>query len=84
MVKWQNRDTVFWLDHKGVGGVVDEDHILEASVYATQVFGIIPLLESAVLSVEPVRNVSFLWVQVVQDHICVRSRTRSKDYDLSY
>ena len=73
IVKWDDGDSIVYLECETINGVVYDNNIFQVSVSKnSQVFDVIPLLsQEAVLSVQPCLEILFLWVDIIKDSISV-------------
>lgn len=65
VIKWQDWNSELWLSHERKSTVVDNGYVLGPSVYYPQVLGVEVLLQGAVLTVQSVREVFLVRVQVI-------------------
>jgi hypothetical protein len=83
VIEGHNRDGILGLQDVTVGRVVHQNHVFQSAVHHPQVLQVVPLLQCAVLSEQPVRNQLLLRVDVVQNYVRVRRTARREDDDLS-
>ena len=73
MVERDNRNTIVNLVSKGVNTIVNYDHVFHCSIgYYSQIFDVIPLwCLHAVLPIHTILEHLILWVNIVEDRICI-------------
>ena len=78
----QDRDPVIRLQHDRKARIVHQDTILEPSIDTPQVLSVKPLLQGAVLPIEPMREEPFVRVEVVEHNVGVGGAAGGEDDDL--
>lgn len=84
MVEGEDRDSVVRLQHETMCGVVDQHDILQSTVYRSKIFDIVTFLQGAMLTVQPMRKDFVVWVEVLEDNVCVLCAACSEYYDLGH
>lgn len=84
IIEWNDRNSIINLERKAVDTVIDNDDVLEISVFKDpQVLDVVALgCQTAVLAVETVLDVLLVWVDVVKNGISVDLVTSCEDNDL--
>ena len=78
----QDRDPVIRLQHDRKPRVIYQDAILELSIHTPQVLSVEPLLQGAMLPIEPMRKEPFVRVEVVEHNVSVGWAAGGEDDDL--
>lgn len=61
-----------------IGRVVNKYNLVQLSIDNSQVLEVVALLDGAVLPIESMRDILFLWIQVIKDNVGIRSTTGCK------